>query len=100
MQETWGTCPEDLMVAFGPHIRVCCYEVGEECAVEFPKEVVARGNTLYLDLSLVNKEQLVGLGVLAQNISGCNTCTCCNDRFFSYRREGEKAGRHLSLIMI
>src|SRR5690606_42131690 len=33
-----GASPEDVVVAFGPAIRKCCYEVGTEVEAEFRKE--------------------------------------------------------------
>jgi len=53
-----------------------------------------------LDLALVNKNQLLSVGVKADNIFDCGICTSCDSRFFSYRREEEKAGRMISLVML
>jgi len=37
--------------------------------------------------------------VLAKNILSSEECTKCNpDKYFSYRRSGEKAGRMISVI--
>ena len=100
MMRRWKTEPRHLKAAFGPAIRSCCYQVGEEFQAYFPDETRKRSDGFYLDLVLVNKNQLLGLGVKAENIFDCNLCTCCDSRFFSYRREGAKAGRMISVVML
>lgn len=84
-----GAAPEDLHAAFGPCIRSCCYEVGEEVRVAFRErrhetEKIFEGGRL--DLIRANRLQLERLGVTRILDSGL--CTSCrNDRFYSYRRE-------------
>lgn len=84
-----GAVPEDLRVAFGPCIRSCCYEVGEEVRVAFRErghetEKIFEGRCL--DLVRANRLQLEQLGV--RRILDSGLCTSCrNDRFYSYRRE-------------
>ena len=84
-----GAAPEDLWVGFGPCIRNCCYEVGEEVRAAYR----ARGHETRrifqgrrLDLIEANRLQLEQLGVTRVVDSGLCT-SCCNDRFYSYRRE-------------
>lgn len=96
----FGTRPADLKIAFGPSIRSCCYQVGEEFKRYFPKEVKQTPRGLYLDLPLANKRQLVALGVKSKNILDQEQCTCCSKNFFSYRRDGKKAGRMISVMML
>ncbi len=100
MKKHFGTKPKDLKAAFGPSIQKCCYEVGAEFRRHFPGALIKKGARLYLDLPLVNKRQLIRAGVKARNISGSGACTCCDRRFFSFRREGEKAGRMISFMML
>ena len=100
MQEKYGSPSADLLVALGPSIRACCYEVSEEFKDVFPQEVSRHKGRFYLDLSLANKHQLMELGVKAGNIFDPQQCTVCDQQFFSYRRDKEKAGRHLSLFTI
>ncbi len=84
-----GADPEDLRAAFGPCIRSCCYEVGEEVRVAFRErghetEKIFQGR--HLDLIRANRLQLEQLGLTRIVDSGL--CTSCrNDRFYSYRRE-------------
>jgi YfiH family protein len=100
MKARWGTLPESLHAAFGPAIRTCCYKVGKEMRSLFPGAVEERGAEDYLDLAYVNRQQLMDAGVQAVNIDDCELCTCCDSRFYSYRRDGQRAGRHLSLMIL
>jgi polyphenol oxidase len=96
MHAEFGTAPPDVHAAIGPGIGVCCYEVGEEVASQFG--FAAR---THLDLALENRKQLETAGVAPQNIEALDVCTFCDaKRFFSYRREKEKAGRMTSYIRI
>ncbi len=99
MHGNWGCRPRDLRIAFGPAIGKCCCE-GAQFKDIFSQETVLRDNAFYLDLAAVNKNQLLSLGVENTNIFDCQACTCCGECFFSYRREGERSGRHLSLMML
>jgi len=96
MKSEFGTQARDVFAAVGPGIGVCCYEVGEEVAREFGLE----GQT-HLDLVSENRKQLESTGVPTQNIEALGVCTFCDaERFFSYRREKETAGRMTSFIRI
>jgi len=100
MRQNFRTEPQDLKAALGPAIRSCCYQVGGEFRDYFPREIIHRNQDVYLDLPQVNTRQLVELGVWKENIFDCGLCTCCDKRFFSYRREGNEAGRMISLMML
>jgi polyphenol oxidase len=96
MTSEFGTTPSDVYAAIGPGIGVCCYEVGEEVARQFGYDV-----RTHLDLVSENRKQLETAGVPSQNIEALGVCTFCDaERFFSYRREKEKAGRMTSFIRI
>lgn len=100
MRRQWHTDPTDIMALLGPAIRSCCYEVGGEFSGYFPQEVSARGGRHYLDLPRVLFHQLTALGVPKENIRDCGVCTCCEERCFSYRREGAAAGRMISIMAL
>lgn len=101
MVKEFGLGPETLRVSFGPAIRSCCYEVGEEFRGYFPGAVAQNSGRYYLDLAAVNRKQLLESGVEAENISDSGICTSCrNKEFFSYRKEKEAAGRMISVIML
>jgi hypothetical protein len=101
MQEKFGSQRKDLLFAFGPAIRSCCYEIGPELEEYFQKDIEIRNNKLYLDLARVSRRQLLECGIEETQIEDSNICTSCSvEKFFSWRREGEKTGRMISLLML
>ena len=101
MNKSFKTEPRNLIVALGPAIRSCCYEVGSEFKKYFPNNLLKRKDRLYLDLIGINKKILINLGVKKKNILDSNICTSCRNKdFFSYRKEGDSAGRMISLIAL
>ena len=58
-----------------------------------------REGSLYFDLWRANTEQLLEAGIPAGRIQLAGLCTICNsERFPSYRREGDQAGRFAAII--
>ncbi len=100
MHKTWGTNPKDIKAAFGPAIRECCYEVGEEFKTYFPKETFKIRSQWYFNNAEANYRQLEEIGVLSANILDCAVCTHCTPGFHSHRRDAQKAGRMISIIMM
>ena len=105
--EQWDIAPAQLLVALGPAIDGCCYQVGSEIG----EPLFARwgdgqrttwkrqGDKGYLDLRAINRMQLIQAGVPQTQIHRVGPCTFCHpDEFASYRREGAQAGRQLSVI--
>ncbi len=100
MKKSWGTKAKDLKVVFGPAIQECCYQVGSEFRKYFPKDVTKKGKNYFLDLPRVNRRQLTKMGIKRNNVFDCARCTCCDPKLFSFRREGEKAGRMASVMIL
>ena len=100
MQEKYASQLSDLKIVLGPSIRECCYQVGEEFRHYFPTYVQDREGFLYADVVSANRDQLLQAGVRQENIFDSGICTCCNKNYFSFRRDGKKAGRMISLMMI
>jgi YfiH family protein len=97
----YGSDPLDLHVAFGPSIRECCYQVGKEMQEFFPEHIAQKGEHFYLDLIKFNKRKLLDSGVKEENVFDSGICTSCrNDIFYSYRKEGNRCGRIMSVIML
>lgn len=96
----YGSRAQDLHAAIGPGIGVCCYEVSPEVAQQFASwipEYAEAFTPTRIDLARVNAVQLSLAGVT--NIWTAGECTFCNaDRYFSFRREKEQAGRMTSFI--
>jgi YfiH family protein len=95
---------EDAVAAVGPCIGACCFEVGADVAERIaeacgePRVVVTRaGDKAKVDLRLAVRAQLARVGVRdVEDVPGCTRCEPA--RFFSYRRDGERSGRHLAAI--
>ncbi len=110
MQNEFGAKPEDLICAIGPAAGCENYEVGQDVIDAFVEKfstggklfVETRKGHALIDLHLANKEQLLSIGVLPENIFTAPFCTMeRTDLFFSYRREKKlygKTGRLLSVI--
>jgi YfiH family protein len=93
--------PGDLLIGIGPMIRACCYQVGEEFQGVFGKFVAARDQKLYFDLTAWIKNELKSEGILANRLIDSRLCSAClNDQFPSFRKEGENAGRTLSVLAL
>ena len=127
MVETYGSTPADLVVATGPSVGACCYEVGPDVQVAFatagwPVEALNRwfvpaprvdaGNPpmpglaseprpghAFFDGWACAHEQLRRAGVPAEQLFGSRLCTASHGALCSYRRDGSVAGRIAGAIM-
>ena len=90
LRELGATGP--LAAVIGPGARGCCYEVGDDVRAAFGE------HTRTIDLPTIAARRLAGLGVESIEDVGC--CTICDGRFFSYRREGEAAGRQAGVAWL
>ncbi len=101
MQKIFFSVPGDLIVAFGPCIRSCCYKVKSEVAGLYSSGVIKINGHFYLDIAALNKSELLGLGVKEQNINDSGICTSCNNKhYYSYYKEGKSSGRIMSVMML
>jgi YfiH family protein len=92
-----------LRAVIGPHIGVCCYEIGEEVVrmIGDAKAIERRAEwpKPHLDLSAANEKQLIEAGIPASQIETSTLCTRCReDLFHSFRRDGKGMGHLLSVI--
>lgn len=98
----------ELTAAIGPHIEVCCFEVGDDVAAELAgcsdagERAVVRGSGRpRVDLRTILDAKLHALGIAQERIDHVRGCTVCDDDcFFSFRREGQVSGRMLSAIRV
>ena len=94
--DKFGSNPQDFCVVMGPHIHKCCYFVDRDRAEYFKKTFTEScvtekdDGTFALSLADANLCILDRLGVQRSNIYISGDCTCCNDRFGSFRREAVK----------
>lgn len=99
--ETLGHFSGPLVAAIGPSIGPCCFEVGEDVAERLRAaarvDVVDRASgpgKVFVDLRRAVRAQLVGADV--EDVPGCTRCDA--ERFYSYRRDGDLAGRLVGAI--
>jgi YfiH family protein len=85
----------EVTALVGPCAGACCYEVGEEVHVAFGGS--HRSGKL-IDLRAIAHERLAAAGVA--QVRDAAACTICDERFFSYRREGARAGRQAGIAWI
>lgn len=106
MHRQFGSEAEHILVAMGPSIKQCHFEVGEEVYLEFMQHFGSvaerhsrkKGDTYYIDTDALNVRSLLQTGVLESHISVCPLCTYCEEElFFSYRRSGV-TGRMCAVI--
>lgn len=113
MVEIYGSNPKDIICAIGPTIRRCHFEVEDDvkemflgqfkdmCDIITMGEVKQGKQKYYIDTVKINKNMLMEMGVLEENILDSGICTVCNsDLIHSYRKEGKNAGRNTALIML
>jgi len=117
MTREFDSRPEDVIVAIGPSIGACCYEVGSELVDAFAAAGHARHLVdrwfaarpaprgsherprLRLDVAGANRDQLILAGVPEEHVYDCGLCTAMHlDVLTSFRAEKEKAGRIAGVI--
>jgi YfiH family protein len=106
MKESFNCDPGSIMVAIGPSIRQCSYEVSAEVKDGVIKTTgegdyyYQKGDKYYIDLSAANMIQALGAGIPENNIWQSEECTDCNpDKFYSYRySKGKATGRQGGFI--
>lgn len=92
------------VAAIGPCIGACCFEVGHDVADRITNaagtDVVARKTDTksFVDLRRAVRATLERAGI--HEIEDVGACTkCAPEIYFSHRRDGERAGRHLAVIV-
>jgi YfiH family protein len=110
MTHAFTTRAADLIVAIGPAIGPCCYEVGSDLVDAFAAAgherylidrwfMTPRGGKMRLDVPGSNRDQLILAGVREENVHAAALCTAEHlDLLTSYRAEKERAGRIAGVI--
>jgi polyphenol oxidase len=82
----------EMAAVIGPGAGPCCYEVGEEVHEAFGGAYrIESPPTRNIDLKAIARDRLQAAGV--NEVRAVAACTICDERFFSHRREGARAGR-------
>jgi YfiH family protein len=125
LRREFGSRPSDLVVAVGPSIGPCCYEVGDDVRERFatsglgleagdwfltkpeatgrnPSILVARGGLepgrTVFDTWRATRALLEAAGVEPERIFEAGVCTASHAALCSYRRDGASAGRMTAAI--
>lgn len=95
---------QDVVVAVGPCIGPCCFEVGSE-VVAAVLQVAGEGAILrfegrkpHVDLAAVVQADLVSAGVPPRAIEVISRCTRCHADLFSHRRDKGVTGRQAGVL--
>jgi len=109
MKSHFGTMIADCLLAIGPAIDRCCYEVGKEVISLYKKNfpswkdflVLSSSDEGYLSLAKANIHQMREIGIGPEQILSADLCTSCHgELFFSHRKEGGTTGRMMALMMM
>ena len=82
MGEKFGSRAGEMSVFVGANIKGGCYEVGELDLGEFNAYKIGRN----FDMNAALRDEFSALGV--RNLNFSEACTHCDERYFSYRRDG------------
>ena len=108
-----GSPQRELEVVLGPGAQKESYEIQEDVAsklemayefvnfptaTEIPEPVVRKDGKVFAALTNLLSSQAVFSGVLKKNILVHLDCTITNERYYSFRRQKDQAGRQLSVI--
>ncbi len=97
-------CGTDVITAYiGPHVGACHYEVSPEIMSQFVNTfgTFARAESGGLDLDAAVSASLDRAGVAPCSIVRLGSCTAeTTDRFFSFRAEDGRTGRHSAVACI
>ena len=105
MKSIYGSQSESLKVYIGPHMRDCCYQVGEEVSNRFLENEIYKNEDIFkenfLSMEKCILKQLLLHNVPKENVKLLNMCTYCSNEpeLYSYRK-GEKDKRLFSFIFI
>jgi YfiH family protein len=99
-----GARREKMFALFGPSIRSCCYEVGEEVhdifrEKGFSERVFKRENDSFnLDLRQANMELLTAESI--DQVYDTGLCTFCRNDIFASYRKGERSIRQINFVSL
>lgn len=108
-EERFSSRVEDILIAVGPAIGVCCYQVDAPVYAAFSSWSGAdrffrpcpEDGRWMLDLASANRIALMERAAPAGNILSAGHCTVCRqDIFFSHRASHGSTGRQINFLML
>lgn len=107
MSQRFFSSPQDIVMAIGPAIGGCCYEVGYEVIESVVRAsgegdyYRTNGGKYCIDLASANRQQAVSSGVSPEQIWLADDCTFCKpEKYYSYRFAKGQTGRQCGVIGI
>lgn len=106
MKTSFGTEHKDVLIALGPSIHGCCYEINAAIAKEviqkgYASALITKSETPFLDVNTILKQQLFDASISMEQIEVIEECTACHHhRYFSYRADQQCTGRIAGVIML
>ena len=102
MNDRFSSRTNTVIAVLGPSAGPCCYEVGNDVARLLHDSSIHRHHDrIFADLKAELILRLLLAGIPARNIERFDDCTICNESgYFSYRRDGNRAGRMMGFIML
>lgn len=107
LKNHYGCKPSSLLAALGPSISPHCYEVNEDVRMSFEEAGFSTGlfrpdperpGKYFFNLRQANWIQMRAQGIEEKNVYHLPICPHCDRRFYSFRRDGAKAGRLVNFI--
>jgi YfiH family protein len=103
MRSEFGVPPTGVRAAIGVGVGPCHYRVGAEVIAALARHRVEsedwRGNGT-VDLARWAAGRVLALGVSPAAIEVLPGCTACSPSYHSYRRDGKRAGRQWSAVLL
>ena len=112
MMTLYGCRPEDIEVYINPSILGCSFEIEEDVVEQFraivdvakycrKDRVVGGRQKYYMDTTAVNRDLMIGMGILPEHVFLSGVCTMCSvSEYHSYRGDHHKTGRNGSMICL
>jgi YfiH family protein len=105
MTSSFDCHPADILVGIGPGIRDCCFKhktLVQEKLPEWKKFIKTdKKGWKSINLAQFIKAQLIEAGIKKKNIELMNSCTSCNNNYYSHYRSlktSKDQGRFATLI--
>lgn len=93
----YGVKTQDICIFIGASIRKCCYKIDKNLALKLIQEfgekyVICENNSYKFDMIGLLCDEIESFGISLSQVEIYPSCSCCDESYFSYRRENV-AGR-------